>query len=161
MLCVVDFGLSGRLYHIFHIFSYTARFSKIKINEHKMCVLIFSITVSETFLILWRIQWCTVTNTRIHRPSCKVPAILVIFSWNANFHEIFETYSNMKFHESVSTGSRVYADGQTNMLELIVPFRKFVNAPKISAFFPRRLFMYFMYSYDVYLLFFMWYILNF
>jgi hypothetical protein len=41
------------------------------------------------------------------------------------FNDIFETYSNMKFHENLSTGSRVHADGQTDITKLTVPFRNF------------------------------------
>jgi hypothetical protein len=46
--------------------------------EHKMCVLIFSTKLfSETFLIMRRIQRDTIIN--VHKSSCKVPVILVIF----------------------------------------------------------------------------------
>jgi hypothetical protein len=48
-----------------------------KITWHKMCVLIFSATLSQTFLILTRIERDIVIN--VHRCSCKVPGILVIF----------------------------------------------------------------------------------
>ena len=43
--------------------------------------------------------------------------------------QIFEKYSNIKFHENPSSGSRaVGADGQTDVTKLIVPFRNFANA---------------------------------
>ena len=45
--------------------------------EHKMCVLIFSTTLSETFLNLRRVQRDMITN--VHRSSCKVPVIIVGF----------------------------------------------------------------------------------
>jgi hypothetical protein len=43
---------------------------------------------------------------------------------------------NIKFHQNPSSWSRVIpcgreTKGQTNMKKLIVPFRKFANAPKI------------------------------
>jgi hypothetical protein len=49
----------------------------------------------------------------------------------------YEKYSNIKFHGNPSSGSKVFscgrmdgrADGQTDMTELIVAFRNFVNAP--------------------------------
>jgi hypothetical protein len=47
------------------------------IIEHKMCVLVFSITLSEIFLILRRIQRDIIIN--VHRCFCKVPVILVRF----------------------------------------------------------------------------------
>jgi hypothetical protein len=46
----------------------------------------------------------------------------------------FEKYSNIKFHENPSSGSRVVpcrqTDGRTDMTKLIVPFRNFGKAPK-------------------------------
>ena len=48
----------------------------------------------------------------------------------------FEKYSNIKFLENVSSGSRVVAygqtDGRTDMTKLIVALRNFANAPKIA-----------------------------
>ena len=55
--------------------------------------------------------------------------------------QIFEKYSNIKFHENPSSGSRVVpcgwtdgrtdsrTDGRTDMMKLIVAFRNFANAP--------------------------------
>jgi hypothetical protein len=40
----------------FHI-SQTARFSKKKVIEHKMCVLIFSAILCETFIIISGTEW--------------------------------------------------------------------------------------------------------
>jgi hypothetical protein len=45
--------------------------------EHKMCVLIVSTTLSETFIILRRIRQATIIHVR--KSSCKVPVILVRF----------------------------------------------------------------------------------
>jgi hypothetical protein len=65
---VVNRGLSGST--IFsHIISQKARFSK-NVTEHKMCVLSFLLLLSETFLLLRRIQWDIIINE--HRSSCKV-----------------------------------------------------------------------------------------
>jgi hypothetical protein len=48
--------------------------------------------------------------------------------------QIFEKYSNIKFLENSSNGSRVVpcgqTDGQPDVTELIVAFRNLVNAPK-------------------------------
>jgi hypothetical protein len=44
--------------------------------------------------------------------------------------QILEIYSNIKFHENPSSGSRVVACGQTDMTKLIVAFRNFANAPQ-------------------------------
>jgi hypothetical protein len=54
------------------------------------------------------------------------------FSWH-----IIEKYSNIKFSENPSSGSRVVpygrTDKQTNMTKLIVNFLIFSNAPKKAA----------------------------
>jgi len=52
--------------------------------------------------------------------------------------QIFENYSNIKFHENPSSGSRVIlcrtaggrADRHTHTTKLIVALRNFANAPK-------------------------------
>ena len=48
--------------------------------------------------------------------------------------QIFEKYSNIKFHENPSSGSRVVqcgqTDGQENRTKLTVAFQNFTNAPK-------------------------------
>jgi len=48
--------------------------------------------------------------------------------------QIYEQYSGIKFRENPSSGSRVFlcgkSVGQTDMMELIIAFNKFSNAPK-------------------------------
>jgi hypothetical protein len=48
---------------------------------------------------------------------------------------IFENYSNIKFHESPSSGSQVVpcgqTDGRTDMTKAIDALLNFANAPKI------------------------------
>ena len=50
--------------------------------------------------------------------------------------QFLEKYSNMKFHENLSSGSRVVSCGQTNrrtdMTKLTVVFRNSANEPKSS-----------------------------
>ena len=58
------------------------------------------------------------------RYSCR---ILLEFEFPG---EIFEKYSNIKFHENPSSGSRVVSYGRTDMTKLIVAFLNIVNAPK-------------------------------
>ena len=50
------------------------------------------------------------------------------------FPQIFEKYSNIKFYENPSSGSRVVPCGQTDMTKPIVAFRNFVNAPEDSLY---------------------------
>jgi len=68
--------------YFFHIISYSARFSKKKKKKllNKMCVLIFSTTLSATFLILRRIDRDMVKN--VYWYSCEVSVI---------FHDFIET----------------------------------------------------------------------
>jgi len=48
--------------------------------------------------------------------------------------QIFEKYSDIKFHKNPSSGSRVVpcgqTDGRTDMTKPTVAFRNFANAPK-------------------------------
>jgi hypothetical protein len=99
-----------------------------------MCVLIFSTTLSETFLILRRIQRYVIIN--VHQSSCKVLYryschILKKFEFS---RQIFEKCSNIRFHETSSSGSRVVpcgrTDGQADVMKLIIAFRNFAVAPQ-------------------------------
>ena len=66
------------LYNIFpHYLISGTIFEKKKVTEHKMCVLIFSTILSETFLSLRRTGRDMIKN--VYRSSCKMPVILVGF----------------------------------------------------------------------------------
>ena len=74
---VVICGLSGSTLFFYISISHKLHdFPKIN-TEHKMCVLVFSTNLSETFLILRRTERKLTIN--VQRNSCKVPFILVIF----------------------------------------------------------------------------------
>ena len=86
--------------------------------------------LSETFLAVRRTERDVIKN--VHWSSCKVSVILV-----SEFNEIgiswTEESSNIKFHESPSSGSRVVPYGRTDRQawrSLIVAFRNSANAPK-------------------------------
>jgi hypothetical protein len=56
---------------------------------------------------------------------------LVGFSLPLPFSTDFEKHSNIKFHDNPSSGCPVvWTNGQTDMTELMVAFRKCANAPK-------------------------------
>jgi len=60
------------------------------------------------------------------------------FSW-----QIFEKYSNIKFHKNPSTGGPSFStrtDGQTDMTKLIVAIRSFANASKNDVCLGRTLY---------------------
>jgi len=62
----------------------------------------------------------------------KYPLFLSDFHETIFSPQIFESYSNIKFHENPSSGSRVVPcaqmDGRTDMTKLIVAFCNFVEA---------------------------------
>ena len=64
--------------------------------------------------------------------SCKVLVILVGLRLEF-FGQIFEKYSNLKFHENSSSESRVFPSGQTEIHDEVVTFRDFANAYIIST----------------------------
>ena len=104
---IVICGLSGCTY--FSTLSHKRQdFLKKDVTEHKMCVLIVSTILAETFLILSRperdmiknVYWssCTVPVTRYPCQSLMKPE----FS-----RQIFSIYLNIKYHAYPSSGSRV------------------------------------------------------
>jgi hypothetical protein len=64
----------------------------------------------------------------------KYPLFLSDFNENLIFSTDFRKYSEIKFSENPSGGSRVFpcgqTDRQTDIMKLIVAFRKFANPPK-------------------------------
>jgi hypothetical protein len=84
-----------------------------------MCVLIFSTTLFETFLILCRTEKDVVIYIYIYiyiyiclRVNC--PLFLSYFNKILFSRYIFEKYSNKEFHKNPCSGSRVVSYGQTD-----------------------------------------------
>jgi hypothetical protein len=92
----------------FHIVSKMAGFSVEQFSEHKICFDFIYKTLSEIFLILRIIQRSIDIN--VYWFSCKVAVILS----DCNKIWIFDNYSNTKFHENPSSGSRIVSCGQTD-----------------------------------------------
>jgi hypothetical protein len=123
------------LYHVFPHYLTNSIIKKKKVIEHRMYVL----TSYTTFA--WNIShsvnnWarydkkCILVFMQITCYSCQILMILE-FLWQR-----FEKYSDIKFHENPSSGSRVVpcrqTDGRTDMMKLIVTFRNFVKVPKMK-----------------------------
>ena len=66
--------------HSFPHYRMKKRYFREKFIERKMCVLTFSTTFDDTFLILRRTERDIIIN--INRFSCKVPVILIRFQRN-------------------------------------------------------------------------------
>ena len=121
------------LYHISpHYLIKGTTFGKMLLNIKY--VFWFSLqSLSETLLILRRIQ----RDIMIIALHIMYPLFLSDFDEAWIFPTDFQKYSNIKFHENPSNGSRVVPCGrtdgrrgrQTDRTKLIVAFRNFTNAP--------------------------------
>ena len=87
--------------------------------------------MSETFLILGISQRDVINN--VYWSSCKGPVILVQFSCNLNFLDIFsKNISNFVKIRPVRA-ELFLADRRTDMTNVTVAFHGFANAPKIRT----------------------------
>jgi hypothetical protein len=136
---VVICGLPGCIVY-FNFISLRALFKKK--NWYIMCILIFSTTFVWNFSD-YKKNWalsdheCIFVFLWSSHCSCQ---ILIKLKFSG---QIFEKYTNIKFHENLSSESRVVScgltdggtyraqtDRQTGMTKLIVPFRNFAKALK-------------------------------
>jgi len=108
-------------------------FERKKINEQKMCVLIFSTA------FVWNISHSKGKIVRYDQKYMLVFTQSTRNSWpiliKLEFsRKIFEKYSNIKFHENPFSGSRVVPYGRTHMTKLTAAFHNFANAPTSWAY---------------------------
>jgi hypothetical protein len=99
-----------------------------KVTEHAMCVCIFSATFVSNISHSKK-NWARYDHKRT-LVFTKVPISLTLMKLEFS-RQIFEKYSNNKFHENLSNDSRVvprrWRDGQTDMTKLIVAFTYSAN----------------------------------
>jgi len=110
---VVTCGLSRPI--IFSALPHKRHEFRRKVIEHKKCVLIFSTNFFFKYVILRRTEN---DNLRIYkRLHVKYPLLYHTLTKLKLSLQIFEKYSNKKFRENTSSGSRVVhcqpTDGQT------------------------------------------------
>jgi hypothetical protein len=119
----------ARLYNIFPHYLINGTIFEETLLNIKRVIWVSLQLLSEAFLILWRNERDMMKN--VYWSSCKVAVILVRFWWKLAFlRQIFEKYSNTRFHGNRFSGSRVVACGQTAMTKLIVTFCNLTKAPK-------------------------------
>jgi hypothetical protein len=99
-------------------------------------VFLFSLHLSEKFLILRRIQQDMIMRIHIGLHGKYTYSCSILIAVEDSGH-IFEKYTYIKLHEDLSSGSRVVPCGQTDVLsnttKLIVAFGSFANAPQNRA----------------------------
>jgi hypothetical protein len=127
--------ICGRLYNIFPRYLINGTIFWKKLLDIK-CVLSFSTTFSETFLILRRNEGDMIKN--VYWSLCKSTHYSCPILMKVEFSgQIFEKYSNFKYHEHPSITSWVFAWGRTNrwtdITKLVVAFRNSAKKPKTVA----------------------------
>jgi hypothetical protein len=112
----------------FSTLSHKRRDFRITFTEHKMCVLIFCTTLSETFPILRRIQRDIIIH--VHISSGKAPVTFVRFERNLEVLNRFSENTQMSnFMKIRPVGAELFfgpgggTDRPTDIMKLIVAFR--------------------------------------
>jgi len=104
----------ARLYIIFpHLIK--ARFSRKKALLNTKCVFWYPLQLSETFLVLIRIE-CEIKKCLVlfMYSSCYSGPILMKHEFSRDFF-FSNKYTNIKFHENTSSGSRVFPCRQMDL----------------------------------------------
>jgi len=75
---------------------------------------------------------------KVHRSLCNLHITRVRFEWNLNFPDrLSKNFERLYFKKIRLVGAELFhvdqeTDRRTDMTELIIAFRTFANAPKIS-----------------------------
>jgi hypothetical protein len=96
-------------------------------------LLTMTIFFSEKLLIQRRIQGDAIIN--VQRSSCKVPVVLVRFSWNVNFLDRFSQNTHISNFANIRpVGVELFhADGRTEITKLIVALRNVMKTRKMPV----------------------------
>ena len=125
------------LYHIFPHYLINGMICG-KVIEPELCGWYSLQLLSETFLILRRVEWVIVIN--VLRSACKISVVIVRFYWNLNFIDRFlknTEISNLVkicwvqaelFHGNRCTDRQT--DRGMEKMKLIVAFHNFANVAK-------------------------------
>jgi hypothetical protein len=100
-----------------------------KATEHKNVCFDFLYTFCLQHFSFWK-EMSEIWSKVYIDPHVKYPLFLSGFMTRKFSQQMFEKSSNIKFHENLSSGSRVDPYGRTDMTKLIVAFRNFAEAPK-------------------------------
>ena len=118
----------ARLYSIFSTLSHKPHDFRKKVVQHKMCVLIF-FTIFVWIISHYKKKWARY-DKKIYI-GLHVEYLLFFLDFKEIgffFRQFFEKYSNIKFHENPSCGSRICSmrrDGGTDMPKLLPRFPQF------------------------------------
>jgi hypothetical protein len=120
-----------RRYSIFPLYLINGTILKKRLLDLKR-VLILSTTA------VWNIshskgKWASYDKKNVYWSSCKVVFFQILMELEFS-RQIFEKYTNIKFHENPPNRSRVFpcgwTGGHTDMRKLVVAFRNIANVPK-------------------------------
>ena len=127
-------GLSGSTIFFTHYLTNGTIFEEKKLLDMKSVFLFYVQNLSETFLILRRIQWNHIINVLgLH---VKYSLFLSDFNETWIFLTNFKKYLNIKFHENPSNGSPVISmttDRRTDMREVAVASHSSWNSWYLSV----------------------------
>jgi hypothetical protein len=122
------------VYHIFPHYLINGNIFEKKSTEHKMCY-DFLYNVCPKHFSLWE-EFGEILLQMYIGLNVKCPLFSSDFNGTWTSRQDFKKSSNIKFHENLSSGSRVVpcgdrqTDVKTDMTKLTVAFRTFAKAPK-------------------------------
>jgi hypothetical protein len=126
------------LYHVFLRYLINGTIFGKKVIEHKMCFdFLYNFCLKHFSLYKEFSEIFSKTYTGL---PVKYPLFLAILMKLEFSQQVFEKSSNIRFNENTVNGNRVVPCGRTDgRTDIIVTFRNFGKAPKMSELFPSYL----------------------